>query len=148
MGKSNGSQVEKRLAIHLMGRVCLTSKPLLLDKPTLAPLVGTCRCDRSSQLAYERLTMTKKRLPSCPDCRLKKLLARVAGTPVDIRKGTTLYHEHSGKRYVVRTVKVSQMRSNGVHYETHGYECVICGIWSNEVFKQIQLEALEELLRA
>lgn len=90
--------------------------------------------------------MTAVILPACPECRLKKLLAVTLGTPTETRKGTTLFHVHRGVQYVVRALKVSLERSNGVHYETHGYECLVCGMWGNARFKERQLEALEELL--
>ena len=92
--------------------------------------------------------MTKKKLPACPDCKLKKLLARVAGTPTERRKGDTLYHIHHGKEYVVKAVRWSLWRSGNVYDETIGQACVICGFEANSKYREVQLEALEELLRA
>lgn len=84
--------------------------------------------------------------PLVTSAKLRSMAMAAAGRPTESRKGTTVYHNHGSKRYVVRSLKVSLRGSNGVHYETHGYECVICGLWGNDKFKQMQLEALEELL--
>lgn len=90
--------------------------------------------------------MTKKKLPDCLECRLKKRLLAVAGTPTERRKGDTLYHIHHGIQYVVRVVRWSVTRSGSVFDEVVGQLCRICGFQANSKFKQLQLEALEELL--
>jgi len=45
-------------------------------------------------------------------------------------------------------IKVSRRRSNGVHYQTIGRWCLICGFALNEAGKDMPLQALESLLRA
>jgi len=45
-------------------------------------------------------------------------------------------------------IKVSRRRSNGVHYQTIGRWCFICGFVLNEAGKDMPLRALESLLRA
>ena len=69
-----------------------------------------------------------------------------SGSPSASRKGTTLYHEHSGKKIVVRATKVSLRRSNGVHYETIGHWCPVCGFQLSDRGKQLQFDTLAELM--
>ena len=74
-------------------------------------------------------------------------MPRVASrSPSESRKGTTVYHEHSGEKMLVRATKVSLRRSNGVHYQTIGLSCPICGFQVNDAGKRMQLEDLERLL--
>ena len=73
-------------------------------------------------------------------------MPQIASTnPTESRKGTTVYHEHSGKKIVVRATKVSLRRSKGVHYETIGHWCPVCGFRLSEAGKRMQLEALERV---
>ena len=65
-----------------------------------------------------------------------------SGSPSESRKGTTLYHEHGDQKIIVRATKVSLRRSNGVHYETIGHWCPVCGFQLNDAGKRMQLEAL------
>ena len=69
-----------------------------------------------------------------------------SGSPAESRKGTTVYHEHSGQKIVVRAAKVSLRRSNGVHYETIAHWCPVCGFQLNDRGKLLQMEALKGLM--
>ncbi len=50
--------------------------------------------------------------------------------------------------WLTMAIKVSRRRSNGVHYQTIGRWCFICGFVLNEAGKDMPLRALESLLRA
>ena len=55
-------------------------------------------------------------------------------------------NEHGGKKVTVRATKVSLRRSNGVHYETIGHWCPVCGFQLNDRGKQLQFDTLAELM--
>ena len=70
-----------------------------------------------------------------------------SGSPSESRKGTTVYHdEHRGKKIVVRATNVSLRRSNGVHYETIGHWCPVCGFQLSDRGKRLLVEALKGLM--
>ena len=69
-----------------------------------------------------------------------------SGSPAESRKGTTLLHEHGGQKIVVRATKVSLRQSNGVHYETIGHWCPVCGFRLSDRGKQLQYDTLAELM--
>ena len=71
-----------------------------------------------------------------------------SGSPTESRKGTTVYHEHGGKKILVRAAKISLRRSKGVHYETIARWCSICGFELSDRGKRLQMEALEGLMRS
>lgn len=71
-----------------------------------------------------------------------------SASATESRKGTTVYHEHNGKKVIVRATKVSLRRSNGVHYETIGRWCPVCGFRLSEKGKRLQVEFLKGLMEA
>ncbi len=74
--------------------------------------------------------------------RLEPMPQVASGSPLASRKGTKLFHEHNGQKIVVRATKVSLRQSNGVHYETIGHWCPVCGFQLNYRGKRMQLEAM------
>ena len=60
-----------------------------------------------------------------------------SGRPSESRKGTTVYHEHGGRKVLVGATKVSLGRITGVHYTTIDRWCSICGFQLSDAGSRI-----------
>ena len=63
-----------------------------------------------------------------------------------VREPRSTNDEHRGKKIVVRATNVSLRRSNGVHYETIGHWCPVCGFQLRDRGKRLLVEALKGLM--
>ncbi len=63
-----------------------------------------------------------------------------------VRPHGKLFHVHDGQKIIVSALWLMQRKQGKVKHIRIGSVCFVCAFTGNDVYKRVQLEALEKLL--